>query len=270
MRRLCLVCLALLTCQQAPASPLRWRELSPGVHYAVARLPAASAGGASLHVVRIDPRVASIRFVSASCSQSKPRTAGDWCRARALSVAINLGMYQEDYRSNVGYARGPACVNNKTWSRSYKSVLVFEPKRDGIPSAAILDLDQPGSRDRTDDYRCVVQNLRLLRGSGQHVWPQQARSWSEAAVAQDDRGNILFLFCRAPYTMRDFCSHILRQPLGIQRAMHVEGGPEASLSIHTAGLNVDLNGSYETGFREDDSEARQWPIPNVIGVARRR
>ena len=70
--------------------------------------------------------------------------------------------------------------------------------------------------------------------------------------------------------MRDFCRHILRQPLGIQRAMHVEGGPEASLSIHAAGVNLDLNGSYETGFRENDDEPRQWAIPNVLGVAQRR
>ena len=28
------------------------------------------------------------------------------------------------------------------------------------------------------------------------------------------------------------------------------------------------NGSYETGFNENDDEAAQWPIPNVLGVAR--
>ena len=51
-------------------------------------------------------------------------------------------------------------------------------------------------------------------------------------------------------------------------AMHVEGGPEASLLIHTGGVDLDLCGSYETGFKEDDSNARQWAIPNVLGVAR--
>jgi hypothetical protein len=28
-------------------------------------------------------------------------------------------------------------------------------------------------------------------------------------------------------------------------------------------------GSYETGFREDDSNAVAWPIPNVLGIKRR-
>jgi hypothetical protein len=56
---------------------------------------------------------------------------------------------------------------------------------------------------------------------------------------------------------------------GIDAAMHVEGGPEASLSIHAGGVNLDLNGSYETDFNENDDERRQWPIPNVLGVQRR-
>lgn len=29
---------------------------------------------------------------------------------------------------------------------------------------------------------------------------------------------------------------------------------------------LDLAGSYETGFREDDTNVGQWPIPNVLGV----
>ena len=51
--------------------------------------------------------------------------------------------------------------------------------------------------------------------------------------------------------------------------MHVEGGPEASLSIHAGGIDLDLNGSYETSFNENDGEKKQWPLPNVLGVARK-
>jgi hypothetical protein len=76
----------------------------------------------------------------------------------------------------------------------------------------------------------------------------------------------LFIFSRAPYTMRDFNILLLSLPLDIEGAMHLEGGPEASLSIHVAGLDLDLCGSYETGFVEDESNVVQWPIPNVLGV----
>jgi hypothetical protein len=69
--------------------------------------------------------------------------------------------------------------------------------------------------------------------------------------------------------MKELIDVVLSVPLGITAAMHVEGGPEASLSIHTGGVDLDLNGSCETGFNENDGEQRQWPIPNVLGSRRR-
>jgi hypothetical protein len=68
--------------------------------------------------------------------------------------------------------------------------------------------------------------------------------------------------------MRDFNDLLLKLPLDVAGAMHVEGGPEASLSIHVPGLDLDLSGSYESNFLPDDSNAEQWKIPNVLGVAR--
>jgi hypothetical protein len=78
-----------------------------------------------------------------------------------------------------------------------------------------------------------------------------------------------FVFSRRPYCMHDFNAKLVALPLGITTAMHVEGGPEASLSIHGGGIDLDLNGSYETSFNENDDEQKPWPIPNVLGVARR-
>ncbi|MFL6246152.1 MAG: hypothetical protein ACJ74H_09015 [Thermoanaerobaculia bacterium] len=66
--------------------------------------------------------------------------------------------------------------------------------------------------------------------------------------------------------MHDFNRRLLALPLDIRQAMHLEGGPEASLSIHVPG--IDLCGSYETGFLEDESNREQWPLPNVLGVLR--
>jgi len=68
---------------------------------------------------------------------------------------------------------------------------------------------------------------------------------------------------RGPRTAR--CC-VLALPLHVVQAMHVEGGPEASLSIHTGELELDLSGSCETGFNANDLNHTQWPIPNVLGV----
>jgi hypothetical protein len=222
-----------------------------------------------LHVVRIDPKLAPLQAVMASAGDRKPRTAGAWCRERKLAVAINLGMYRDDRLTNVGHAHAASHVNNGHWSEKYKSVLAFGPKRADLPAATMVDLDDPGAQARLADYATVIQNLRLIRAPGRGVWGKQDRRWSEAAVAADKSGHILFIFSRRPYAMQELNEKLLALPLGITAAMHVEGGPEASLSIHTGGVDLDLNGSYETGFNENDGETAQWPIPNLIAVPRR-
>ena len=219
--------------------------------------------------MRLDAKQAPLVAAMASAVDRKPRTAAAWCRERKLAVAINLGMYAEDKLTNVGHAHGPGHVNNAHWSEKYKSVLVFAPKRARLPAAALIDLDAPGAQAALSGYGGAVQNLRLIRAPGQGVWGKQERRWSEAAVAADSAGRILFIFSRQPWAMNELRVLRVTLPLGITSAMHVEGGPEASLSIHAGGVDLDLNGSYETGFNENDGEKAQWPIPNVLGVPRR-
>lgn len=171
-------------------------------------------------------------------------------------------MFQNDERSNVGYLRHGHHLNNARWN-DYQSVLAADASR-----VTWIDRDAPGASQDLSGYSIVVQNLRLISKRRKNVWAQSPRMWSEAAVATDSRGRLLFLFSRAPYTMHDFNEMLLKLPVDIAGAMHVEGGPEASLSIHVPGFDLDLAGSYETGFLPNDSNHTQWPIPNVIGVVR--
>ena len=252
--------------RSSAAPSAAWRALAPGVEYAELRDPVAPTD--VVQVVRVDPARATLRAVMASARDRRPHTAGQWCDAEELVAAINLGMYRDDHLSNVGYARSGAHVNQPRVSAQYQSALVFGPRQPGLPPAALVDLDAPHARERLGNYDTVVQNLRLIRAPGRSVWNAQPRRWSEAAVASDDRGRILFVFLRAPRTMSDFNRLLLSLPLGVVAAMHVEGGPEASLSVRGP-LHLDANGSYETGFIENDGERSQWEIPNVLGVAAR-
>jgi len=227
---------------------------------------AVSGGSGSLYVVRIDPRRARLQVALASETGAGRQTAAVWCQRAGLSVAINLGMFQSDSQSNVGYLRHGTHINNGRWN-DYRSVLAAGPKNASLPAFEWRDLDHTKSVDLSG-YEIVVQNLRLIASQRKNVWSQSGKRWSEAALAADSEGHLLLLFSRTPYSMRDFNELLLALPLKVTQAMHVEGGPEASLSIHTASVNLDLCGSYETGFREDDSNREQWPIPNVLGVAR--
>ncbi|HKO58529.1 MAG TPA: phosphodiester glycosidase family protein [Thermoanaerobaculia bacterium] len=233
------------------AAVLSWRVLQPGVEYATA---------GSLHVVRIDPAVARVTAALSSASGLPSQTAAAWCHSSRLAVATNLGMFNADGVTHTGYLRHGKHVNSARWN-DYRSVVALRPG-----AAHWLDIDE--GTPTLDTYDLVVQNLRLIAGGRRNVWSQSPKRWSEAALAIDGNGRLLILFSRAPYSMRDFNALLLSLPLDIQQAMHLEGGPEASLSIHAPGLDLDLCGSYETGFMENDGNKVQWAIPNVLGVAR--
>jgi hypothetical protein len=116
------------------------------------------------------------------------------------------------------------------------------------------------------DYMTAVQNLRLIKRPGENRWSQQKKMWSEAALGEDADGRILFIFTRSPFTMHDLNRELLSAGIGIVAAQHLEGGPEAQLYLRVGSEEVALFGSYETGFREDDTNERPWPVPNVLGI----
>ena len=249
-----------------------WRTLQPGVELATIDFePRAPSSDNKLIAVRIDPHLSPLTLALATEKDKRPRPAADWCRVAGLAVAINAGMFQDDGLSNVGHLVDGDHVNSSRWASKYHSVLAFGPRDPKLPSAIMVDLDEDGSREKLRAYKTVIQNLRLIKaadGHGRNVWQEQNRRWSEAAIALDDHSRVLFLFSRSAVSMAEFNRRILDLPLGIERAMHVEGGPEASLSIHVGGIDTDYFGSFETGFMENDGNHRPWPIPNVLGVAK--
>ena len=241
-----------------------WKPLAPGVERA--EVPFDAKTKAVLRVVRVDPAKAELDFGLRSREGGDKRTASQWADARGYVAVTNAGMFEMDHVSNVGRLVAGKHENNAAWKGAYQSALVFGPLKPGLPRAQVVDLDEPGARELTASYASMVQNLRLIKAPGVSVWKKNGRAWSEAAVAQDKQGRILFLFTRTPFQMAEWNALLLATPLEVVRAFHVEGGPEASLSIHHGGVRSDWCGSYETGFTENDANAEQWPLPNVLGV----
>ena len=271
MRRACLTALiyaVTIVGAEAAAQNVSWRVIQPGVEFAsISSGNKASGESAGLYIVRVTPARAKLTVALASETKTGPRTAAEWCRTSGLAVAINAGMFQSDQLSNVGYLRHGKHYNNRRWN-GYRTVLALNPLDSSLPRVLWIDREQSNPSQEVVRYDIVVQNLRLIARSRKSAWSQSEKRWSEAALATDSQGRLLFLFSRAPYSMHDFNDVLMKLPLDIAGAMHLEGGPEASLSIHVEGLDLDLAGSYETGFWPDDSNQRQWPIPNVLGVLR--
>jgi len=247
-------------------SAIVWKPIASGVAYAAQKLidkPSVSDG--TLHIVRIDPLKAKLRSLMSSAMDKQRRTARKWCTEFGMIAVINAGMFDTDYLTHIGYMRSGDHVNNAKWAKEYNSILVFDPLRTGLPVAQVFD-NVKNNGKMLQNYGTVIQNLRMIKGRGENVWKDKPRKWSEAAIAFDTQGRVLFLFMRSPLSVYQFNEKILALPLKIVRAMHLEGGPEASLSICTNTLQLDLSGSYETDFLENDSNWGQWDLPNVIGV----
>lgn len=265
------VLVLLATLLAAPAPEPSFRTLAPGVEHALVTLPKKPAVGAPLlHVIRLDPVRAELSLKTVTREGGENRTAGQWCEDAGAIVAINAGMFATDHRTHVGHLSERGHVNSQKWNQ-YQSVLLFSPVRAGHePRFLLIDREDPELEEQMALYAGVSQNLRLIRAPGQNVWKNGARRWSEAAIATDDRGRLLLLFTRAPYSMPELNAMLLELPLGITRAQHLEGGPEASLSIRAPGVKLDLAGSFETGFFASDANQTQWPLPSVFVVASRR
>jgi hypothetical protein len=102
-----------------------------------------------------------------------------------------------------------------------------------------------------------------------NTWAQQEKKWSAAAVGLDSDGRILFIHVRSPYSMHDLVDMLLALPINLRQLMYGEGGPEAQLFVQSGGREIELVGSYETGFNENDDNRAAWAVPNVLAVVRR-
>ncbi len=177
-------------------------------------------------------------------------------------------MFETDQKTHLGYMRFRDHVYTGHVNK-YQSIAAFDP-RDGkdVSRFHIFDLDAPGITMQSiqQDYNSAVQNLRLVKRPGSNQWTQQTRKWSEAALGEDDAGRILFLFSRSPFSMHDLNQELLAAGIGLVAAQHLEGGPEAQIYVHAGSFELEMFGSYETSFKENDSNSIPWPVPNVLGV----
>ena len=84
--------------------------------------------------------------------------------------------------------------------------------------------------------------------------------WAEAALGEDTRGRALLIYCRAALCMYEFNEILLKLPLDLVAAQHLEGRRQARFW---------LSESVGSGLA--------WPrrmnpgplLPNVIGISRK-
>jgi len=246
-----------------------WRTLSQGMDLAtiVAHQPS-DVGDSRIVILRIDPALWDLELRGSGLTKgSGARSAKTWCKEGGLTACINAGMFASDFRTHLGYLRFRE-HDGTPETNAYQSIAAFDPRRGGLPPFRMLDLDAPGVTmgSITHDYASAVQNLRLIKRPGSNRWGRQAKRWSEAALGEDAQGRILFIVSRSPFSMNELNLELLDSGIGIVAAQHLEGGPEAQLYVNVGGTELELVGSFETGFQESDKNDVAWPVPNILGV----
>ena len=261
--------LALAVAAAAAADAGPWELLAPGLELGTFKGPAAPHGDAKIRALRVDPKLYDLRLVSAGAEgEGAPRTAKAWAKRAGGVAAINPSMFKPDGKS-VSLFRTKGHLGNPRLTRD-KSVLVFGPRRAGLAAMRLLDRECDDVPALLEQYESAVQSIRMVSCTGKNTWAPQARRWSAAAIGQDKQGRLLLLHVRSAYTMHELVDALLALPLGLLRLMYVEGGPEATLYIGVPGRELQLIGSYETGFYELDDNAGAWPLPNALVVVRRQ
>ena len=251
-----------------------WQTLAPGMEIRQVQSQKQSRlGDSRITVLRIDPSRWELEVMGVvQAGDGAGHTAREWAQKHQYTAAINAGMFETDNKTHLGYVRSRDHVYN-AHVNSYQSMMAFD-RREGknVPAFRIFDLDSPGGSLEAilADYSSAVQNLRLIKRPGMNQWGKQGREWSEAAVGEDNEGRVLFLYSRSPFSMHDLNQELLASRIGLVAAQHVEGGPEAQLYVHAGNIELEMFGSYETLFKENNQNQAPWPVPNVIGVRPRK
>lgn len=249
--------------------PLKWLSLAPGLDYAYAEAPiACNIGDSHFSILRANQDRYEAGIYSSKLIDHQNHAAPQWSKKHQLIALVNAGMYQMDHETNVGYMKANGKINQSRLNKD-KAFFVSNSTGDSLPAWQLVDRECQDWENILKKYNNVTQSIRMLNCNRGNTWGQQAKYWSMVAIGTDSQGQLLFLFCRSPYSVHDFIDMAKELPIDLQRCMYLEGGPEASLYVQTADTTIGKMGSFETGFFESDDNSEFWSIPNVIGLRSR-
>lgn len=263
------VSVVLLADASAAKSAITWKRLEKGLELARAVAPIrAEVGDSIITILRADLRHFRLRLLSAKILNRERQTAAGWARKYKLLAATNASLYARDLMTSVGLMVDGRLVNNKRVN-GMGAILGFNPRSRRIAPLRIVDRRCEGMRRVRRQYRTLIQGPRLWDCRGRNMWKPEKGAWSMAVLATDRRNRVLFLYTRAPYSVHRFANMIRRMPLGIRRAIYLDGGRPSQIYIKAGGTEVEETGSFgSSGGAWLRFSAR--PIPNVIGIERRK
>jgi hypothetical protein len=250
-----------------------WRSLEKGLELGEFETGRATLlGDGRIVILRIDPAHWQFKILSAKAFNYKGGlTTEEWSKRHNLSAVINAGLFLPDRATHAGHMKVDGDTNLGR-SNGYQSLAVFSPLDGKAPRFRIYDLDSEkrNIKQLSQRYRYSVQNLRLIKRPGVNRWKPQQRRWSEAALGEDRKGRVLFIYSQTPFSMYELNKILLSLPIDLVTAQHLEGGREAQMHVRHGNFEKGFTSSIQHSFFEKELGISGWPIPNVIGVVPRQ
>ncbi|MBW1807790.1 MAG: phosphodiester glycosidase family protein [Deltaproteobacteria bacterium] len=262
----------LIVVSQAAPEAIQFKELEPGLELAfVSASKKSSHADSKFTLVRINPKHQQLKLLMVSQLGGRKQTAPAWAKQHDLTLVVNAGMFEAegDQSRATFFMKNFEHVNNLKLA-GQNAFLAFNPKNKDLAAVQIIDRRCQNFAQLSKQYETLIQGIRMVDCHQKNTWSLQPKKWSMVVVAMDKHDRVIFIFSRSPYRVHNFIKMLMKLPLDIRNMMYLEGGPEASLFLTSGDTKLAKFGSYETGFFESDTNKKFWPIPNVIGVARRQ
>jgi len=253
--------------------PLEWKNLSEGLNYAEMNGPRISKfSDSKISILKIDPEFFDFTLVAATQFDSTQRTIKKWCDSLQLTAGINAGMYSlKDHISGAGYMQNYEHINNPVFKGSFNAMAVFNPKNKNLPPFQIIDMINQDWKPVKNEYNSCFQSIRMIDNMHHGIyWKKKpVLKCSMSVLAMDKSGNVLFIFCRSPYSANEMIKFMLNPDLNIKTAMYLEGGPEASLYVKTDSSEIVKFGSYVSYSCPNDDNQELRTMPNILGIKKK-
>ncbi len=196
---------------------------------------------------------------------SAPRTIEEWAAHLNAPVVFNAGQFDEklDY---LGWLKRDGEWLSRAKKGPWKGLLVSGPL-DGAVFGRIVDLDY-AEAEIEKRYRHVVQSMMLIDAEHKVRVRDSELTACRTVVAEDERGRILVLVTEGATTLGDLARWLPRAPLGVVRAMNLDGGVESQVAVRTPELTLAFYGQHGTGTTGLPATPGQirYPLPAVVAV----